>query len=68
MPETSAKGISGCIRMLNADVIDLYARVNVGTKIVVLPNHKYIATIVTSAASARSATPQNSVFRLSSIY
>jgi lipoprotein-anchoring transpeptidase ErfK/SrfK len=25
---------SGCIRMLNADVIDLYSRVNVGTKIV----------------------------------
>ena len=28
---------SGCIRMLNEDVIDLYARVNVGTKVVVLP-------------------------------
>jgi lipoprotein-anchoring transpeptidase ErfK/SrfK len=28
---------SGCIRMLNADVIDLYKRVNVGTKVVVLP-------------------------------
>jgi lipoprotein-anchoring transpeptidase ErfK/SrfK len=29
---------SGCIRMLNEDVIDLYARVNVGTKVVVLPD------------------------------
>jgi lipoprotein-anchoring transpeptidase ErfK/SrfK len=29
---------SGCIRMLNADVIDLYDRVRVGTKVVVLPN------------------------------
>jgi lipoprotein-anchoring transpeptidase ErfK/SrfK len=28
---------SGCIRMLNEDVIDLYARTNVGTKVVVLP-------------------------------
>ena len=28
---------SGCIRMLNADVIDLYGRVPVGTKVVVLP-------------------------------
>jgi lipoprotein-anchoring transpeptidase ErfK/SrfK len=28
---------SGCIRMLNEDVIDLYARVNIGTKVVVLP-------------------------------
>jgi lipoprotein-anchoring transpeptidase ErfK/SrfK len=28
---------SGCIRMLNDDVVDLYNRVNVGTKVVVLP-------------------------------
>jgi lipoprotein-anchoring transpeptidase ErfK/SrfK len=28
---------SGCIRMTNADVIDLFARVNTGTKVVVLP-------------------------------
>jgi len=28
---------SGCIRMLNEDVTDLYGRVNVGTKVVVLP-------------------------------
>ena len=28
---------SGCIRMINEDVIDLYSRVNVGTKVVVLP-------------------------------
>jgi lipoprotein-anchoring transpeptidase ErfK/SrfK len=28
---------SGCIRMLNADVIDLYGRVNIGTKVIVLP-------------------------------
>src|SRR5919106_4156420 len=30
---------SGCIRMLNEDVIDLYNRVNVGTKVVVLPDN-----------------------------
>jgi lipoprotein-anchoring transpeptidase ErfK/SrfK len=29
---------SGCIRMLNEDVTDLYTRVNVGTKVVVLPD------------------------------
>jgi lipoprotein-anchoring transpeptidase ErfK/SrfK len=29
---------SGCIRLLNADIIDLYNRVNVGTKVVVLPD------------------------------
>jgi lipoprotein-anchoring transpeptidase ErfK/SrfK len=28
---------SGCIRMLNDDVVDLYNRVNIGTKVVVLP-------------------------------
>ena len=27
---------SGCIRMLNADVIDLYSRVNIGTKVIVI--------------------------------
>ena len=28
---------SGCIRLTNEDVADLYSRVNVGTKVVVLP-------------------------------
>jgi lipoprotein-anchoring transpeptidase ErfK/SrfK len=28
---------SGCIRLVNEDVVDLYARVHVGTKVVVLP-------------------------------
>jgi lipoprotein-anchoring transpeptidase ErfK/SrfK len=28
---------SGCIRMVNEDVIDLYGRVDVGTKVIVLP-------------------------------
>jgi lipoprotein-anchoring transpeptidase ErfK/SrfK len=28
---------SGCIRLTNADVIDLYNRVQVGTRVVVLP-------------------------------
>ena len=29
---------SGCIRMLNEDVTDLYNRVNIGTKVIVLPD------------------------------
>ncbi len=38
-PETIGQKVSsGCIRMLNADVIDLYNRVNVGTRVVVLPD------------------------------
>jgi lipoprotein-anchoring transpeptidase ErfK/SrfK len=28
---------SGCIRLTNDDVVDLYSRVNIGTKVVVLP-------------------------------
>ena len=28
---------SGCIRLVNDDIVDLYSRVNVGTKVVVLP-------------------------------
>src|SRR5690606_24641067 len=36
-PQTIGKRVSsGCIRMTNDDVSDLYARVNVGTKVVVL--------------------------------
>src|SRR3954470_21455126 len=37
---------SGCIRLTNADVTDLYGRVTVGTKIIVLPGH--VATIATA--------------------
>jgi lipoprotein-anchoring transpeptidase ErfK/SrfK len=32
-----SRATSGCIRMVNEDVIDLYDRVRVGTKVVVLP-------------------------------
>lgn len=36
-PETIGQAVSsGCIRMLNADVVDLYDRVKVGTQVVVL--------------------------------
>jgi lipoprotein-anchoring transpeptidase ErfK/SrfK len=43
---------SGCIRMQNEDVIDLYSRVNVGTKVVVLPDTGRVA-----AAQAASRQP-----------
>ena len=37
-PSTIGERVSsGCIRLTNEDVIDLYSRVNVGTKVVVLP-------------------------------
>lgn len=36
-PETIGQAVSsGCIRMLNADVIDLYERVRIGTRVVVM--------------------------------
>jgi len=34
---------SGCIRLINADVIDLFNRVNIGTKVVVLPDGRRTA-------------------------
>jgi hypothetical protein len=43
---------SGCIRLQNADVIDLYSRVNVGTRVIVLPNDPRQAAAVGRQASA----------------
>ena len=39
---------SGCIRLTNEDVSDLYTRVNVGTRVVVLPGGKAPATAMAS--------------------
>jgi len=51
-PSTIGKRVSsGCIRMLNEDVTDLYSRVGVGTKVIVLP-------MTRSAAVDQSAAPQ----------
>jgi lipoprotein-anchoring transpeptidase ErfK/SrfK len=37
-PDTIGTRVSsGCIRLVNEDVMDLYGRVNVGAKVVVLP-------------------------------
>jgi lipoprotein-anchoring transpeptidase ErfK/SrfK len=36
-PHTIGQSVSsGCIRMMNEDVVDLYERVRVGTKVVVI--------------------------------
>ena len=54
MPATIGRRVSsGCIRMLNADVSDLYNRVGVGTKVVVLPNRTPVAAISSPVALAR---------------
>ena len=43
-PSTIGRRVSsGCIRMTNEDVIDLFSRVNIGTKVVVLPMHQHSA-------------------------
>jgi lipoprotein-anchoring transpeptidase ErfK/SrfK len=65
-PETIGTNVSsGCIRLLNADVVDLYSRVNIGTKVIVLPNHGTVATI---AAPARASPPQAYTTRTTDIY
>jgi lipoprotein-anchoring transpeptidase ErfK/SrfK len=56
---------SGCIRMINADVIDLYSRVTVGTKIIVLPNHSDVAR---TAAPVRLVAPRPADLRATGIY
>jgi lipoprotein-anchoring transpeptidase ErfK/SrfK len=43
-PETIGEHVSsGCIRLVNEDVIDLYNRVHVGAKVVVLPGARRAA-------------------------
>jgi lipoprotein-anchoring transpeptidase ErfK/SrfK len=68
-PETIGHKVSsGCIRMLNSDVIELYSRVDVGTKIVVLPNIGHVATIATPEMSARRAPPRGLELHASKTY
>ena len=49
---------SGCIRLLNADVIDLYNRVQVGTKVIVLPDkHSLQISVAQTDVNAPPAIP-----------
>jgi lipoprotein-anchoring transpeptidase ErfK/SrfK len=56
-PTTIGKFVSsGCIRLTNEDVADLFSRVDVGTRVVVLPKNAHIearATAVRPAAAPR---------------
>ena len=60
---------SGCIRMLNADAIDLYDRVNIGTKVVVLPDTNRrmrdddVAGAIPGGRSAPTAIPPRPIAR-----
>jgi lipoprotein-anchoring transpeptidase ErfK/SrfK len=55
---------SGCIRMLNEDVVDLYQRVNVGTKVVVLPDGPRKTTVAESRQPAPLAITAASTSRV----
>jgi lipoprotein-anchoring transpeptidase ErfK/SrfK len=66
---------SGCIRLLNQDVIDLYNRVGVGTKVVVLPNNrqhqaseKAGGEVLTAQMKVRHSDPPRRGDALSGIY
>ena len=50
---------SGCIRLLNADVVDLYSRVTIGTKIIVLPKHAPVVASVAARATPLNASSAN---------
>jgi lipoprotein-anchoring transpeptidase ErfK/SrfK len=53
-PTTIGKNVSsGCIRLTNEDVEDLFARVNVGTKVIVLPQTSPAQTAQSPAHNAR---------------
>jgi len=51
-----ARVSSGCIRLTNADVTDLYSRVTVGTKIIVLSNQGQVGRTAAPAVPARFST------------
>jgi lipoprotein-anchoring transpeptidase ErfK/SrfK len=49
-PSTIGKNVSsGCIRLENSEVEDLYSRVNIGTKVIVLPNDPHASVERVSA-------------------
>src|SRR5262249_61017201 len=57
-PSSIGKRVSsGCIRLQNADIIDLYSRVNVGTKVVVLPNDQRRVSLDEAKRIVRQDTP-----------
>ncbi len=60
-PETIGHQVSsGCIRLTNEDVIDLYDRVKIGAKVVVLPQNLAVARRAGLDANAYAPPPQPS--------
>jgi lipoprotein-anchoring transpeptidase ErfK/SrfK len=59
-PSTIGKFVSsGCIGMLNEDVSDLFERVKVGTRVVVMPGGPPPGAVTASAAPAQGLPPAN---------
>jgi lipoprotein-anchoring transpeptidase ErfK/SrfK len=54
---------SGCIRLTNEDVMDLYSRVKVGTRVVVLPGGPPAATAATAGSIQATSPGQSAVTR-----
>jgi lipoprotein-anchoring transpeptidase ErfK/SrfK len=55
-PNSIGKHVSsGCIRLRDADIVDLYSRVGVGTRVVVLPNDQQRSVPVASRGNSMSA-------------
>jgi lipoprotein-anchoring transpeptidase ErfK/SrfK len=59
-PSTIGKNVSsGCIRLENSEVEDLYSRVNIGTKVIVLPNDPHASAQRVSANDGANSTVGN---------
>jgi lipoprotein-anchoring transpeptidase ErfK/SrfK len=68
-PTTIGKRVSsGCIRLTNEDVEDLYGRVNVGTKVIVLPETTPAQVAHRAPARAHEARVSLNVTRPSGLY
>ncbi len=50
---------SGCIRLTNEDVMDLYSRIKIGTRVVVLPGRPPATAAATSVAPLPTMPPGN---------
>jgi lipoprotein-anchoring transpeptidase ErfK/SrfK len=62
-PSTIGKNVSsGCIRLLNEDIEDLYSRVQVGTRVIVLPGqppaHEQTASVGSPPAPGTALPPE----------
>jgi hypothetical protein len=61
-PSTIGKFVSsGCIRLTNADVTDLFSRVDIGTRVVVLPKNAPHIETRTTISVRPAATPARPV-------